>query len=128
MMTMIYCHFGTIEKKMKYSNLFLIFLVTFLYLIEINAVDSQDELLWINSMGNVRNTRRLKPSTPTEYTGKNWNYIFNSSSQHTTIFGAGVGINGDLYTYISDSQYSSGLILTIEKKRLYLHRYFISFS
>jgi len=83
----------------------------FFYSADTTAVDSEDEFLWSNSMGNARNSRRLIPSLSTGYNGKSWNYIYNSSSQDATVFGTGVGINGDLYSYLSDSRYSSGLIL-----------------
>jgi hypothetical protein len=62
-------------------------------------------------MGNARNTRRLVSSLPTEYNGSTWNYVFNSSSQDASVFGTGVGINGDLYLYLSASRYSSGRVL-----------------
>ncbi|CAF0989233.1 unnamed protein product [Rotaria sordida] len=58
-------------------------------------------------MGNARNTRRLIPSLSTEYNDSTWKFVFNSSSQDTTVFGTGVGINGDLYLFVSDSRYSS---------------------
>lgn len=98
-------------KKMKYFSLFLVFLLIFLYVAGTASVDNEDEFLWSNAMGNARNTRRLIPSLSTDYSGKSWNYVFNSSSQDTAVFGTGVGINGDLYTYLSDSRYSSGSVL-----------------
>ncbi|CAF4294453.1 unnamed protein product, partial [Adineta steineri] len=58
-------------------------------------------------MGNARNTRRLIPSLATEFNGSTWTTIFNSSSQDATVFGAGVGINGDLYLFVTDSRYGS---------------------
>ncbi len=99
------------DKKMQYFSLILVFLLIFLYVGGTASVDNEDELLWSNGMGNARNTRRLVPSLSTDYNGKNWNYVFNSSSQDTTVFGTGVGINGDLYTFLSESQYSSGSVL-----------------
>jgi hypothetical protein len=99
------------DKKMHYSGFLVSFLLIFIYRVETTVVDNDDEFLWSNSMGNARNTRRLIPSLPTEYNKNTWNYVFNSSSQDATVFGAGVGINGDLYSYISDSRYSSGIVL-----------------
>ena len=96
---------------MQYFTCFLSFLLIFICQVKTTLADTDDESVWSNSMGNARNTRRLIPSLSTEYNGNTWKYTFNSSSQDATVFGTGVGINGDLYSYISDSRYSSGLVL-----------------
>lgn len=100
------------DKKMQYFSFLLVFfLLNLLYSVETTSEGNSDEYSWSNSMGNARNTRRLIPSLSTDYNGNSWNYIFNSSSQDVTVFGTGVGINGDLYTYLSESRYSTGSVL-----------------
>ncbi len=96
---------------MQYFNILLVFQLIFLpYFIATVAIDSDDEFAWINGMGNARNTRRLNPSLATNYNGSSWNYFYNSSSQDAGVFGVGVGINGDLYSYLSTSRYSTGSV------------------
>jgi hypothetical protein len=110
-----------VSLEMKHSNFLLVCqLIFLLHFIEITAIDSDDEFAWTNSMGNARNTRRLTPSLATNYNGSSWSYVYNSSSQDTTVFGVGVGINGDLYSYLSTSRYSSG---SVSRKILFLSIY-----
>ncbi|UJR08006.1 hypothetical protein I4U23_012284 [Adineta vaga] len=92
---------------MQYSNFILTFLLISINKIEAKVNDSNDELSWTTTMGNVHNTRRLIPSVSTEYNGTTWTSIFNSSSQDSTVFGTAAGINGDLYLFLTDSRYSS---------------------
>ena len=96
------------NTRMSPSSLVLMFLLVLI--IEINA-EIDDELSWTTSMGNVRNTRRLIPSIPTGYNGTTWTLFFNSSTQDKTVFGSAAGANGDLYLFITDSPYSSGIYI-----------------
>ena len=94
---------------MKHYGVRFVLQLISLYLIEAAAISSYDEYLWINSMGNARNTRRLVPSSVSGYNGNSWNYVYNSSSQDAAVYGVGVGVNGDLYSFLSISRYSSGM-------------------
>jgi hypothetical protein len=96
---------------MQYFSFIFVFLLALIAQVRANISDNDDERSWSTSMGNARNTRRLIPSLSTEYNGSTWEFVFNSSSQDATVFGTGVGINGDLYLYVSDSRYSSGITL-----------------
>lgn len=97
-------------QRCSFAFIFLLVLIT---KIKARINDNNDELSWSTAMGNARNTRRLIPSVTTQFHGSNWTLIFNSSSQDATVFGAGAGINGDLYLFVTDSRYSSGNIFLV---------------
>ena len=101
------------KKRMQRFSLGFVFVLVLITQIKATVNDNNDELSWSTAMGNARNTRRLIPSFPTEFNGSTWTSIFNSSSQDTTVFGTGVGINGDLYLFVTDSRYSSGNIFLV---------------
>ncbi len=113
---------------MKYCRFLLVCQLIVLVSIETVLTNSDDEFAWTSAMGNARNTRRLIPSLATNYSNHSWNFVFNSSSQDTTVFGVGVGINGDLYSYLSASRYSSGLIFKKSLFYIYIFAFFLKFS
>ncbi|CAF1253756.1 unnamed protein product [Adineta steineri] len=92
---------------MQRFSFVLIFVLVLITEAKATVNDNNDELSWTTTMGNARNTRRLIPSLATEFNGSTWTTIFNSSSQDATVFGAGAGINGDLYLFVTDSRYGS---------------------
>lgn len=103
--------FTLFEEKMS-RLVFVALTVVIVWLAEAKATSngSRDDLDWTSGMGNAHNTRRLIPSTPTGFNGSTWTLTFNASSQDTTVFGAAAGANGDLYLFITDSRYSSGMV------------------
>ncbi|CAF1003978.1 unnamed protein product [Rotaria sordida] len=63
----------------------------------VDAITNNDdpESLWSNEEGNSQNTHRIVPSMATNYSKMPWIYEYNLTSQDTTQFGQGAGINAD---------------------------------
>ncbi|CAF1090024.1 unnamed protein product [Rotaria sordida] len=66
--------------------------------------DDDPESLWSNEEGNSQNTHRIVPSMATNYSEIPWIYEYNLTSQDTTQFGQGAGINGGLYFFLSETR------------------------
>ncbi|CAF4985018.1 unnamed protein product [Rotaria sp. Silwood1] len=71
----------------------------------LHANVSDDEYLWSTDEGNSQNTFHIIPSIATNYSGKTWQYEYNSSSQDLTNLGIGGGVNGDVYFFLSETRY-----------------------
>ena len=67
------------------------------------------ENIWYHVMGNSCNTHRRVPFLSTNYTGKSWQLTFNASMEIVAVPGLAVGINGDIYLFISDDPTKSRL-------------------
>ena len=95
-------------------NVIMVFLIV---IIELNEGTLNDEQSWSHFYGNPSNSRRLIPSLPTNFTRKSWLFSYMSSAQDIAIQGTAVGINGDLYLFVSQNRnnagYSRNLIILI---------------
>ena len=60
------------------------------------------ENAWYHSMGNSYNTHRRIPMKVTNFSGAAWQIIFNVSKAVIPKTGMAVGINGDLYLFMSE--------------------------
>ncbi|CAF3742293.1 unnamed protein product [Rotaria sp. Silwood1] len=66
--------------------------------------DNDPESQWSNEEGNSQNTHRIVPSMATNYSKMPWIFEYNLTSQDTTQFGQGAGVNGDLYFFLSETR------------------------
>ncbi|CAF1152848.1 unnamed protein product [Rotaria sp. Silwood1] len=57
--------------------------------------DNDPESQWSNEEGNSQNTHRIVPSMATNYSKMPWIFEYNLTSQDTTQFGQGAGVNAD---------------------------------
>jgi hypothetical protein len=64
--------------------------------------DDEPDSFWSMNKDNSQNTYRIVPSMATNYSKLPWTYEYNLTSQDVTQFGQGVGINGDLYFFLSE--------------------------
>lgn len=84
-------------------------LLSLIILQEFFIVDADDpESSWSSEQGNSQNTHRIVPSIPVSYSKTPWIYEYNLTSQDTTEFGQGAGINGDLYFFLGKTRYHRG--------------------
>ena len=73
-------------------NTVTLFVITiFIIFIELSIGTDDDEKVWINGMGNPTNTRRIIPSTPTNFSGQAWHLIYNTSTLNMPMKGMGIG-------------------------------------
>ena len=95
---------------MRYSlTTLLICIVTHLFMISDAIFDNNDsESIWSTDKGNAQNTYRIVPSMATNYSKIPWTYEYNVTSQDLTQFGRGVGINGDIYFFLSQTRSQPG--------------------
>lgn len=89
-------------------KLFICFLLHLSFISKVRAHSNEADLLWSGEMGNFQNAYRIAPSMPTNYSKETWIYEYNRSSQGSTQFGRGAGINGDLYFFLSNTKSSQG--------------------
>lgn len=91
---------------MIYNEVVLLILIVLQQSFIVGADDP--ESLWSSEQGNSQNTHRIVPSMPVSYSKTSWIYEYNLTSQDTTEFGQGAGINGDLYFFLGKTRYHRG--------------------
>jgi len=95
----------------------LIIVIFFIFIESDYGNENAFEGIWYHEMGNACNTHRRIPSIPTNYTGKFWQLVFNSSRGIISVSGMATGINGDIYLFTSDDPSKSRLYF-YEKKNI----------
>jgi len=65
----------------------LIIVIFFIFIDSVYGNENDFERIWYHKMGNACNTHRRIPSIPTNYTGKSWQLVFNSSRGTMSVSG-----------------------------------------